>query len=194
VLLELTALTARPTLREHFWAQLATALYRLNRQADALTGLRRLRDVLNRELRIDPSPSIQELEVRILRQKMIAEPMTVDRARELAATVGEPLRAATAELVSSWGAVFPVFARSTQIGRAPECDIVLSHKACEPSARRGDLCAGRLMITDLESRNGTFVNGQRLAGQRLLADGDVIGVDTVSLTLRAPSTNDLDVE
>jgi DNA-binding SARP family transcriptional activator len=191
VLAELTDLTARHPLREHFWAQLATTLYRLNRQADALTCLRRLRDVLDRELAIDPSASISELELRILRQELAAEPMTIDRAQELAATVGEPLVSATAELVSSWGAVFPVFARSTRIGRAPDCDIVLTQGRVSRQHAVVTPTQDGLMITDLKSRNGTFVNGQRLADQRLLGDGDVIGIGSVSLTLRAPFADDL---
>lgn len=119
VLPELIELTARHPLREHFWAQRATALYRLDRQADALTCIRQLREVLDAELGIDPSSSIQQLELSILRQDLAVEPTSARRAQELAATIGEPLSPTAAELVSSWGAVFPVFARGTQIGRAP---------------------------------------------------------------------------
>ena len=58
--------TAEP-LREDRWAILATALYQANRQADALTALRRARERLDTELGIDPGPRLQALETAILR-------------------------------------------------------------------------------------------------------------------------------
>ena len=70
---ELTTLTAQHPLREPFWAQLMTAYYRVGRQADALEAGRRIRALLNAELGIDPSPAIQDLERRILRQESLWE-------------------------------------------------------------------------------------------------------------------------
>jgi predicted ATPase/DNA-binding SARP family transcriptional activator len=65
---ELEALVERYPLREGLWGQLMLALYRCGRQADALRAYGSLRETLAEELGIDPSPSIQELETRILRQ------------------------------------------------------------------------------------------------------------------------------
>ncbi|QIG40395.1 hypothetical protein G5T42_13680 [Microbacterium sp. 4R-513] len=59
--------TAEP-LREDRWAILATALYQSNRQADALTAIRRARQELDAELGIDPGARLQALETAILRQ------------------------------------------------------------------------------------------------------------------------------
>ena len=53
---ELRGLTAEHPLREPFWLQLITALYRAGRQADALDAGRRIRELLGDELGIDPSP------------------------------------------------------------------------------------------------------------------------------------------
>ena len=58
---------AQEPLRERRWELLATALYRNGRQAEALSVLRRCRSVLREELGVDPSRSIGELELRILR-------------------------------------------------------------------------------------------------------------------------------
>lgn len=62
------ALTEEAPLRERRWALLATAQYQSGRQADALTTLRRLRAVLDRELGLNPSEEIDTLEQAILRQ------------------------------------------------------------------------------------------------------------------------------
>ncbi|MDH3540709.1 MAG: protein kinase, partial [Acidimicrobiia bacterium] len=68
IVAELEMLTAQHPLRERFRAQQMLALYRAGRQADALRACQRTRDVLVEELGIDPSPELQDLEERILRQ------------------------------------------------------------------------------------------------------------------------------
>ncbi len=61
------ALASAEPLRESRWLSLATALYRCERQADALAALRRARAVLMDELGLDPSPALVRLEGAILR-------------------------------------------------------------------------------------------------------------------------------
>jgi DNA-binding SARP family transcriptional activator len=65
---ELEALVAKHPLRERFRAQLMLALYRSRRQAEALDAYQAARRALVDELGIEPSPELQELERRILRQ------------------------------------------------------------------------------------------------------------------------------
>ena len=60
--------------RENGWRLLALALYRAGRQADALTVLRRARQILLDELGIDPSSSLRSLEHNILTQQPQLEP------------------------------------------------------------------------------------------------------------------------
>jgi DNA-binding SARP family transcriptional activator len=79
---ELKALVAEHPLREHFRADLMTALYRTGRHAEALDAYQDARRALVDELGIEPSPALQDLERAILRQ---------DRALDLVA--GRPARA-----------------------------------------------------------------------------------------------------
>jgi predicted ATPase/DNA-binding SARP family transcriptional activator len=65
---ELEALIADHPLREGLRRQLMVALYRCDRQADALAVYRQTRDLLADQLGIDPSPALQALELDILNQ------------------------------------------------------------------------------------------------------------------------------
>ena len=69
-------------LREGFRAQLMTALYRTGRQADALRAFRNYRETLANEVGLDPSPTLVDLERRILDH---------DATLLLAEPAGEPL-------------------------------------------------------------------------------------------------------
>lgn len=63
---ELYALTEENRLRERFWGQLMFALYRADRQADALAAYRKVSTILRDELGIDPGDGLRELHQRIL--------------------------------------------------------------------------------------------------------------------------------
>lgn len=72
----------------------------------------------------------------------------------------------------------------TQIGKGPRNDIVIADPAvssAHATIRAGD--AG-YSISDMGSRNGTVVNGERVEGSRALKHGDVIGVGLSKLTFR----------
>jgi DNA-binding SARP family transcriptional activator len=66
---ELEALVGEYPLRERFREQLMLALYRADRQAEALEQFQQARRVLVDELGISPSPRLQELHGAILRQE-----------------------------------------------------------------------------------------------------------------------------
>jgi DNA-binding SARP family transcriptional activator len=65
---ELEAMVASHPLRERRWGQLLLARYRDGRQAEALEGFQALRRALRDELGVDPSPELQDLHERVLRQ------------------------------------------------------------------------------------------------------------------------------
>jgi tetratricopeptide (TPR) repeat protein len=63
---ELDTLAAAHPVREGLWARLAVALYRADRQADALERVRQLRQHLAGELGLEPSSDLRMLEHRLL--------------------------------------------------------------------------------------------------------------------------------
>jgi DNA-binding SARP family transcriptional activator len=64
---ELEALVGEHPLRERFWRQLMTALYRSGRQGDALEAYQRARHELVEELGLEPSQELKLLQEAILR-------------------------------------------------------------------------------------------------------------------------------
>ena len=75
----------------------------------------------------------------------------------------------------------------TVLGRHDECAIrikssLVSRRHCQLSE-----AGGRLMIKDLSSSNGTFVNGKKIEGQQVLKVGDELTVGGITLKVAAIS-------
>jgi hypothetical protein len=68
----------------------------------------------------------------------------------------------------------------TTIGRHPHNDIVIAHQAVSSRHAAIDSEADMVVLEDLGSSNGTFVNGQRVA-RMMLNDGDRVTVATYEL-------------
>jgi pSer/pThr/pTyr-binding forkhead associated (FHA) protein len=82
----------------------------------------------------------------------------------------------------------PMSARLT-IGRQPSSDVALPWDD-EVSRAHADVeCIGEVwtLVDDGRSRNGSFVNGERVHGRRALRSGDVVRVGNTSLTFVAPA-------
>src|SRR4051812_3268352 len=82
------------------------------------------------------------------------------------------------------GTRIPVTDDPVTIGRLPECDVVLTDPNVSrrhAEIRRQD---GQIVVVDLDSTNGTRVNGTGVR-QQPLADGDVITVGTATLRFEA---------
>ena len=71
---ELEGLVGEYPVRERLWRLLVLALYRAERQADALAAYRRARDMLAAELGLEPGEDLRRLEEAVLRQEVPAAP------------------------------------------------------------------------------------------------------------------------
>ncbi len=63
-------------------------------------------------------------------------------------------------------------AQSIELGRSLDCAIALVSHHIAPRHARLDIDAGQLVIEDLESGVGTYVNGKAIEGRHLLGPGD----------------------
>lgn len=76
---------------------------------------------------------------------------------------------------------FVVSPAGLRVGRTVPADVVLA----DPSVSRAhclvELADDRLLVTDLRSTNGTFIDGRRIEGQSLLDVGSVLKVGQVAL-------------
>jgi DNA-binding winged helix-turn-helix (wHTH) protein len=78
------------------------------------------------------------------------------------------------------GRRWPLQRGRTVVGRNIDCDIVLADRLV--SRHHAQVVWGQIsgregyVVEDLRSKNGTFVNGQELAGPHLLEDGDEIQI------------------
>jgi len=78
----------------------------------------------------------------------------------------------------------------TQIGKGPRNDLVIADPAVSSAHAVIRAEGEHYIVSDLGSRNGTFVNGQRLAQLQRLEHGDVIGIGLSKLTFRRAGAGD----
>jgi len=72
---------------------------------------------------------------------------------------------------------------SLLIGRLPECDIPLQDTLVSRMHARLSVQDGSIVLEDLHSSNGVYVNGLRIAHNVILREGDRILIGTVELSL-----------
>lgn len=66
--------------------------------------------------------------------------------------------------------------RGVTLGRSPASDLVFPSERVSWQHAAIAIENGVPWVRDLGSRNGTFVNGERLAAPRVICDGDVLGI------------------
>lgn len=110
--------------------------------------------------------------------KMDAKPVAVAAASEWA------IRANHSALANK---VYPINGETT-LGRAPECDLSFSVTHLSRKHAQLFLRNGQLMVKDLGSANGTFVNGKQVEEAKLNR-GDELRLDTLSFTVIGPGAD-----
>ncbi len=73
----------------------------------------------------------------------------------------------------------------TTIGRHPDCDIVVEVGAVSRYHAQIDYRGGEFVLSDKQSRNGTFLNGQLIDGGQTLRDGDRVRICEVELVFHS---------
>jgi hypothetical protein len=140
------------------------------------------------QLRIDskrPAVELYAIVARLQSAKLV-EP--VDDADSTARTTrSKPVtaadrRAPIGTLTADDGTMHPLLEEATTIGRTPSNVIVLTDGSVSSSHARVMRTPEGFAIEDVGSRNGTFVNSEKVAGKRALADGDVVRFGKVVLT------------
>src|SRR6478672_12695423 len=85
---------------------------------------------------------------------------------------------------SSW--IFPLPQTGViAIGRTPDADLELTDETASRQHARIMTAGGQVRLVDLDSHNGTFVNGERIEGTRVLFSGDVVTLGELTLILHA---------
>ena len=70
------------------------------------------------------------------------------------------------------------------VGRSPGADIVIAASYVSGRHARFSLMSQDLFVEDLNSTNGTAVNGRRIANPVALRDRDIVSVGDVSIRVR----------
>lgn len=115
---------------------------------------------------------------------VVLEPHAFDTNVET--TSATPPRKASLKILLPTGDVFDreLSNEETQIGKGPRNDIVIADPAVSAAHALVRFEGDAYTIKDIGSRNGTFVNGERVTGSRPLNHGDVIGMGLSKLTFR----------
>lgn len=169
---ELESLVAEHPYRERFWAQLMLALYRSDRQADALRAYGQARDRLVEELGVDPGPALRDLESRILAQDPTLDPAPSSTVPAPAAPP-DPVVALVVEAAGDEEATDP---GGEIVGRLPEIQAAerVLDRACERQGRvlllTGEPGIGKSRLEEeivrrARARDFTVVSGRGIDGE-----------------------------
>ena len=92
---------------------------------------------------------------------------------------------------TSVGRCYPLANGELTIGRQTGNTIVLTDNNVSRNHARIAAEGGRAILTDLNSTNGTFVNGERVRGQQSLRPGDRVEIGGATFQLSTSSSSEL---
>lgn len=78
--------------------------------------------------------------------------------------------------------IYPLLDSEYTLGRAPDNSIAIADGSVSSRHARILRTPEGFTVEDLQSRNGTFVNGEQVTDKRLLADGDLIRLGKIIMT------------
>jgi len=87
-----------------------------------------------------------------------------------------------ATLTADDGTMHPLLEEEATIGRTPANSIALRDASVSANHARILRTREGFLIEDVGSRNGTYINSEKLAEKRLLADGDLVRLGKIILT------------
>ena len=85
----------------------------------------------------------------------------------------------------TFGKTFGVVGTLT-LGRSAECDISIASDEISRHHAKLQVVPDGVMVEDLGSANGTFINNQRVHGGTLMKPGDELRLDTIRFMLMSP--------
>ena len=94
-------------------------------------------------------------------------------------------RARPGTLVMPDGERIPLTSDTSLIGRLADCVVIINDSNTSRHHAKVQRAGTGFVISDLNSTNGTYVNGARLATEHRLADGDTITVGAVTVRFEA---------
>jgi hypothetical protein len=80
--------------------------------------------------------------------------------------------------------LLPLNADRCTVGSSTESDLVVDDSSVSRAHALFEQLAGAWFVEDLGSRNGTYVNGQRITGRRVVRPGDEVRLGLVRVVLR----------
>jgi hypothetical protein len=87
-----------------------------------------------------------------------------------------------AAMTTDDGNMFPLLEETATIGRTPANTIPLGDGSVSARHARVVRSAEGFVIEDVGSRNGTYINNEKITEKRLLADGDLVRLGKIILT------------
>ena len=82
--------------------------------------------------------------------------------------------------------LFTLAGKDATLGTSPEADLQLEGDGVSPRHIRVVVQSDRIVVADLKSDTGTWVNGERLTGPRVIKNGDVGRIGCFTLSFAHP--------
>jgi hypothetical protein len=125
-------------------------------------------------IKIIPNPDQDHPRIQIVAQFSLAQKDKTSTLEPLKETVDEE-QAWRAFLIVDGVEIFQLNEKTVRIGQDKRNDLVIDHQKVSPEHAQLRLLNGQYIVFDLNSTEGTFVNGVKVS-QRLLSPGDVISL------------------